>query len=174
MLGRQQPENPKENEQPNKTRSNDRERVMTLAVLCLLLVSTYLASLVDDHAQSSPARKLLAQCGFEGCLESRFDVLPGEGGGHRDCEVLGSHGHRSDAPEPHPHRGGIYLGPSVIENSGPEFFSRRVGRWGRGCLGMGRLRFAGDLCGRGGLQRLLGWHRDRLRGLGESVALADG
>ena len=34
--------------------------VMNLAVLYLLLVSACLASLVDDHAQRSSARELLA------------------------------------------------------------------------------------------------------------------
>jgi hypothetical protein len=51
---------PRKSEQHNKTRSNGRERVMNLGVLCLLLVSACLASLVDDHAQRSSARELLA------------------------------------------------------------------------------------------------------------------
>ena len=53
-------------------------------VLYLFLATCFASLRADEQAQGGPFPELLAQGGLKDCLEARFDVLPGEGRGHRD------------------------------------------------------------------------------------------
>src|SRR5215210_2861910 len=122
-----------------------------------MILSVVPSSCVNDHAQGSPFRELLAQRGFKRRHKARFDVLFNEGRGHRDREGFGSQVHRDDVLEPYPEGGGVYLAFGVPQYAGPELFGRRVGSGGReadlGVLGGMSLRFLwGFVRAQGGVQ----------------------